>query len=59
MNEETMLRLKSFLSRKFIVFAIATAALFLGKLDATIWAGVAATYMAINATQKFVTKEKV
>ena len=40
--------LKSLLSRKFVVFVIATVAMFMGLISGTIWAGIAGLYLGAN-----------
>ena len=50
-------RILSLLSRKLIVFAVGTVALFLGKIPPEIWIILAGAYMGANVAQKFVSKK--
>jgi len=43
-----------YLSRKFIVFVVATLLLIFNKLDATTWLYVALAYLGVNVVAKFV-----
>ncbi len=43
-----------YLSRKFIVFAVATFLLIIKRLDATTWLYVALAYLGINVMAKLV-----
>lgn len=43
-----------YLSRKFIVFAIATLLLIFKRLDATTWLYVALAYMGVNVVAKLI-----
>jgi hypothetical protein len=45
-------RLQDLLSRKFIVFVIASVAMFMKLIDGWVWAGVAGAYLGINLLQK-------
>ncbi len=40
--------MKKFLSRKFLVFVIATALLYFGKIDSVIWLAVALIYLGME-----------
>jgi hypothetical protein len=51
-------RLKALLSRKFIAFVVASVFLYLGKLPAEYWAGVAGAYIGLNVLQTKLTGGK-
>lgn len=45
-------KLTELLSRKFIVFAIGTVLVFMGKIEGWQWAALAGAYLGINLLQK-------
>ena len=40
-----------FVSRKFVVFVLATVLMFMGKLEGWMWAAIAGAYLGINILQ--------
>jgi len=49
--------LKSLLSRKLIVWLVATVALFMGLIDGFIWGAITATYMGANLADWLIIKK--
>lgn len=45
-------RVQDLLSRKFLVFAIASVAMFMKLIDGWVWAGIAGVYLGVNLLQK-------
>ena len=43
--------LKGLVSRKFIVWVVATVALFMGLIDGLLWGGITAAYLGVNVWQ--------
>lgn len=42
---------RGLLSRKFIVWIVATVALFMGLIDGILWGGITAAYLGVNVWQ--------
>jgi hypothetical protein len=57
MTAELKVRLSDLLSRKFLVWVVATVALFMKLIDGFVWAGVTGLYIGVNLLQKIIPGE--
>lgn len=45
--------LKGLVSRKFLVWCVATVALFMGLVDGILWGAITGAYLGVNLLQEF------